>query len=94
MDYLKDKNHLIVWFVLEPESDSQLSTSYLGMRASYDMSTRELMQQILDAYKANKEKNYRFVLKRAAGDVELSLEETLQEAGMRNGDYLQVIPAY
>ncbi|WP_071394113.1 hypothetical protein [Bacillus tuaregi] len=91
MDYLKDQNHLIVWFVLEPETDT-LSTSYLGKRARLDMTTMELLQEILDDYKADKEKNYRFVLKRGTEDVELSLEKTLQDVGMRNGDYLQVIP--
>ncbi|WP_394236394.1 EsaB/YukD family protein [Niallia oryzisoli] len=93
MDYLKDENNLIVWFVLRPEIETELGTSYLGMRARQDMTTKELFYQILDTYKADKEKNYRFVLKRAAGDIELSLDQTVRDAGMRNGDCLQVIAA-
>ncbi len=91
MDYLKDENHLIVWFVLRPEIEKELGTSYLGMRARYNMTTNELLQEILDTYKADKDKNYRFVLKRAAGDIDISLDQTVREAGMRNGDCLQVI---
>ncbi|WP_338448719.1 hypothetical protein R4Z09_21235 [Niallia oryzisoli] len=91
MDYLKDENHLLVWFVLRPEIETKLGTSYLGMRARYNMTTNELLKEILDTYKADKEKSYRFVLKRAAGDIEISLDKTVREAGMRNGDCLQVI---
>jgi hypothetical protein len=93
MDYLKNENHLIVWFVLRPEIETELGTSYLGMRARYNMTTNELLQQMLDTYKADKEKNYRFVLKRAAGDIEISLEKTVREVGIRNGDCLQIIAA-
>ena len=47
----------------------------------------------LDPYKADKEKNYTLLLKRAAGDVVIPLDGTVKEVGMRNGDYLQVITA-
>ncbi|MCQ6275478.1 hypothetical protein JMM81_10965 [Bacillus sp. V3B] len=92
-NYLKYDNHLIVWPVLKPYTESKLCTSHIGMRARYNMPTKELLDDCLDMYKADKEKNYRFVLKRASGDVEISLDQTVEEAGMRNGDYLQIITA-
>ena len=92
-NYLKHENQLIVWPVLMPEAENELCTSYIGLRARYDMSTKELLNDALDIYKADKEKNYRVLLKRAAGDQEIPLDETVKEAGLRNGDFLQIITA-
>lgn len=92
-NYLKGDNHLIVWPVLAPETENELYTSYIGLRARYNMSTKELLNDILDLYKADKGKNYTIVLKRATGDIEIPLDGTVKEVGMRNGDFLQVISA-
>jgi hypothetical protein len=92
-NYLKHENHLIIWPVLVPEAENELCTSYIGLKARYDMSTKELLNDALDIYKADKEKNYRLLLKRAGGDQEIPLDETVKEAGLRNGDFLQIITA-
>jgi hypothetical protein len=92
-NYLKHENHLIVWPVLVPEVENELCTSYIGLKARYDMSTKELLHEALEIYRADKKKNYRLLLKRATGDQEISLDRTVKEAGMRNGDFLQIITA-
>jgi phage gp36-like protein len=92
-NYLKHDNHLIVWPVLTPDTESELCTSHIGMRARYNMLTKELLDDCLEMYKADTEKSYRFVLKRAAGDIEIPLDQTVEEVGMRNGDYLHTIVA-
>lgn len=91
VNYLKDQNHLIVWPVLAPESENELCTSHIGMRARYDMLASELLDECLALYKADQNKNYRFMIKRAAGDMEIPLNVTVKEAGMRNGDYLKIV---
>ena len=57
------------------------------------MTTNQLLETCLDTYKADKEKNYRFFLKRSAGDVDIPLGVTLKEAGIRNGDYIEIVAA-
>ena len=54
------------------------------------MTTDQLLEVCLDTYQADKEKNYRFVFKRAHGDIEIPLGQTLKEAGFRNGDYIEM----
>lgn len=93
VNYLKDGKHLIVWPVLVPATENELLTSHIGLKTRYNITTKELLNDILDLYKADKEKNYTLLLKRAAGDVVIPLDGTVKEVGMRNGDYLQVITA-
>ena len=76
-----------------PTTENELLTSHIGLKTRYNMTTKELLNDILDLYKADKEKNYTLLLKRAEGDVVIPLDGTVKEVGMRNGDYLQVITA-
>ena len=55
---------LIVWHVLRPE-ENELVPSNIGLPTRLDVTTNELLKTCLDTYKADKEKNYRFFLKRA-----------------------------
>ena len=64
-NYLKHDNHFIVWPVLVATTENELLTSHIGLKTRYDMTTKELLNDILDLYKADKEKNYTLLLKRA-----------------------------
>lgn len=87
--YLKNENNLIVWHVMREETEQNRSN--IGLPAHYDMTTDELLEACLDTYKADKEKKYRFVFKRAEGEIEIPFGKTLKEAGFRNGDFLEII---
>ncbi|KAA9028522.1 hypothetical protein [Niallia endozanthoxylica] len=92
-NYLKQENQLIVWPVLKEVTENDLFQGSIGLRARYDMTNKELLGSCLDAWKADKEKNYRLFLIRADGQVEISLNGTVKEAGIRNGDYLEIVVA-
>lgn len=92
--FLKQENHLIVWPVLKELSEGDMLLTSIGTRARYDMSTRELMEACLEAWEVTKEQNYRLVLVRGDGKIEISLgDQTIKEAGIRNGDYLEIVEA-
>ena len=88
-NYLKHDNQLIVWHVLSRENE--MNPSNIGMPTRYDLTTNQLLEACLDTYQADKEKKYRFVLKRGQGDIEIPLGVTLKEAGIRNGDYIEIV---
>ena len=88
-NYLKNENNLIVWHVLNRETE--MNPSNIGLPTNFDMTTNELLEACLDTYQADKEKKYRFFLKRGQGDRDIPLGVTLKEAGIRNGDYIEIV---
>ena len=92
-NYLKNENNLILWPVLKEVTENDLFQGNIGLRARYDMTMKELLTACLEAWKVDKEGNYRLLVNRAGGGVELSLEGTVKEAGLRNGDFLEIIVA-
>jgi uncharacterized ubiquitin-like protein YukD len=92
-NYLKQENQLIVWPVLKEVTENDLFQGNIGIRTHHHMSTKELLQVCLEAWKVNMEGNYRLFLIRADGQVEISLDETVKDAGIRNGDYLEIVVA-
>ena len=93
VNYLKDGKHLIVWPVLVPTTENELLTSHIGLKARYNMTTKELFQACLEAWKVNEDGKYKLILIRAEGQSEISLEGTVKEAGIRNGDFLEIVAA-
>lgn len=92
--FLKQENHLIVWPVLVELAEGDMLLTSIGTRARYDMSTRELLEACLEAWEVTKEHNYRLVLVRGDGKIEISIDnQTVKEAGIRNGDYLEIVAA-
>ncbi|MBB6444939.1 hypothetical protein [Bacillus benzoevorans] len=89
-NYLKDDNQLIVWPVLKEAAESNMLLGNIGVRARYDMTNKELLEICLSAWKVNEDKNYRLFLIRGDGKVEVSLDGDLKEAGIRNGDFLEI----
>ena len=87
-NYLKHDNQLIVWHVLSRENE--MNPSNIGLPTRLDVTTDQLLEACLDTYQADKEKNYRFFLKRGQGDMDIPLGVTLKEAGIRNGDYIEI----
>ena len=81
-NYLKDDNNLIVWHVLSRENE--MNPSNIGLPTRFDLTTDQLLETCLDTYKADKEKKYRFFLKREQGDIDIPLGVTLKEAGIRH----------
>nr|WP_295970738.1 hypothetical protein [uncultured Bacillus sp.] len=93
-NYYENENHLIVWpLVKEFAEKTDNFAGSVGLKARYDMTTNELMHAFVEMYQLDKEKSYRFVLNRADGEVDVPLNCTVKEAGLRDGDYLQVITA-
>ena len=88
-NYLKHDNQLIVWHVLSRENE--MNPSNIGMPTRYDLTTNQLLEACLDTYQADKEKKYRFFLKRGQGDMDIPLGVTLKEAGIRNGDFIEIV---
>ncbi|MBB6444132.1 hypothetical protein [Bacillus benzoevorans] len=87
-NYLKVDNQLIVWHVLRRENE--MNPSNIGLPTRLDVTTDQLLETCLDTYQADKEKNYRFILKRGTGDIDIPLGVTLKDAGIRNGDYIEI----
>jgi uncharacterized ubiquitin-like protein YukD len=92
-NYLKQENQLIVWPVLKEVTENDLFQGNIGLRAQGTMTTKELLEACLEAWKLNKEDNYKLVLVRADKQIEVSLEGTVKEAGIRNGDFLEIVAA-
>lgn len=90
-NYLKLDNSLVVWHV--QKIDNELDKSYIGMRVQSDITIKELLDAILNTYQVDKNKNYQIVLRRAQGIIDIPLEKSLEEAGIRNGDYFDIIEA-
>ncbi len=88
-NYLKQENQLIVWPVLKEASENMFHGS-IGLNARYDMTNKELLEACLEAWKVGNDKNYRLFLIRGDGKTEISLEGNVKEAGLRNGDYLEI----
>ena len=65
----------------------------IGLRALGTMTTKELLEACLEAWQLNKEDNYKLVLVRADKKIEVPLEGTVKEVGIRNGDFLEIIAA-
>jgi hypothetical protein len=92
-NYLKNENNLILWPVLKEVTENDLFQGNIGLRARYDMTMEELLTACLEAWKVNREGSYRLLVNRAEGGIELPLEGTVKEAGLRNGDFLEIIAA-
>lgn len=89
-NYLKQDNQLVVWSVLKGVADPDLFHAPIGLRVRYNMTAKELLEASLAAWKLKTDKNYRLLLVRAGGGIELNLEQTVKEAGIRNGDYFEI----
>jgi hypothetical protein len=92
-NYLKHKNNLIVWPASQEALESDLFHGNIALNARYDMTNKELLDACVEALHLNKNKSYRILLIRANGEVELSLNQTVAEAGLRNGDPLKIVAA-
>ena len=92
-NHLKQENQLIVWPVLKEVTENDLFQGSIGLIARYDMTNKELLEACLETWKVNNDKNYRLFLIRGDGKAEISLEENVKEAGLRNGDYLEIAEA-
>ena len=62
---------MIVWPVLKEATENDLFQGNIGIRAHYDMTTKELFQACLEAWKVDDEGNYKLILIRAEGQVEI-----------------------
>jgi hypothetical protein len=89
-NYLKHENQLIVWPILK---ENNLFHGSIGLNARYDMTNKELLKACLEVWKVNNDKHYRLFLIRGDGKTEISLEENVREASLRNGDYLEIAGA-
>ena len=49
-NYLKHENQLIVWPVLKEVTENDLLQGNIGLRARYDMTTKELLDACLEAW--------------------------------------------
>lgn len=92
-NYLKQENQLIVWPVFKEAQESDMFLGNIGLRALGTMTTKELLEACLEAWQLNKEDNYKLVLVRADKKIEVPLEGTVKEVGIRNGDFLEIIAA-
>lgn len=92
-NYLKNENHLIVWPVLKDTYYNDLCICNLVMRARYDMTTNELLENCIETFQIDKDKNYEMILNRADGDTVIPMDVTVKEAGLRNGDYFTIVTA-
>jgi hypothetical protein len=93
-NYLKQENQLIVWPVLKEVTENDLFQGNIGLRALGTMTTKELLEACLEAWKLDKDsKNYKLLLIRADKQIEVPLEGTVEEAGIRNGDFLEIVAA-
>lgn len=92
-NYLKHENHLIVWPVLKEEPESDLFRCSIAVRARYDMKNQELLDACLTAWQVEKQENYQLILIRADEKLDIPLEQTVKEFGIRNGDYLEIVAA-
>jgi hypothetical protein len=90
-NYLKHENQLIVWPVLKEVTENDLFQGPIGLRARYNMTNQELLDDCLQAWKVKDDNHYHLLLIRADGGVELPLNQTVKEAGIRNGDYLEIV---
>jgi hypothetical protein len=92
-NYLKHENQLILWPASQEALESDLLHGNIALNARYDMTNKELLDACVEALQLNKEKSYRILLVRATGETELSLNQTVAEAGLRNGDPLKIVAA-
>lgn len=92
-NYLKQDNQLIVWPVFKEVTENDLFQGNIGLRALGTMTTKELLEACLEAWKLDKEENYKLILIRADKQIEVPLEGTVKEAGIRNGDFLEIVAA-
>ncbi|GEN36213.1 hypothetical protein [Aneurinibacillus danicus] len=92
-NYLKNSNHLLVWPVLKEVTENDLFFCNIGIRATYEMTGKELLDACLDAWQLNKEKTYRLYVVRADQYIEVPIyeEKNIREIGIRNGDPLEII---
>jgi hypothetical protein len=92
-NYLKHDHQLIVWPVMQEALESDLFQSHVGIRARYDMTNKELLDSCVETFQLLKTKSYRIFLMRANEEIELPLDQTIAEAGIRNGDPLKITEA-
>jgi len=90
-NYLKNDKQLIIWAVLKEVTENDLFQGNIGIRATYDMTNKELLDSCLSAWKVDKDSQYRLVLVRENQAIEIPLEGTVKDAGIRNGDYLEIV---
>ena len=61
-NYLKQENQLIVWPVLKEVTENDLFQGNIGIRAHHHMTTKELLQACLEAWKVNNGRKLSFIL--------------------------------
>ena len=74
-NYLKHENQLIVWPVLKEVTENDLFQGNIGIRTHYDMSTKELLEACLEAWKVNNERELSFILDSCGWRSRNSLDE-------------------
>lgn len=90
-NYLKDENQLIVWPVWNEATESDSFQGNIGIKIRYDLTNKELLQECLNAWKIDVDKGYCLFLVRAEGKKEISLEDTVKNTGIHNGDFLEIV---
>lgn len=90
-NYLKQENQIIVWAVLKEDQETDLFRCNIGVPTNLEMTNKELLDACLAAWEVKNEKKYRLLLIRANGEIDVPLNQTLKDVGMRNGDYLQLV---
>lgn len=91
-NYLKHENQLILWPAIQEALESDLFQSHIAIRARYDMTNQELLDTCVETYQMDKEKCYKlFVVRVNEGEIELPLNQTVAESGLRNGDPLKIV---
>ncbi|MEB3100253.1 hypothetical protein [Ferviditalea candida] len=93
MLYLQDANHLIVYPVLKTHMENDLFFAYIGVQANYSMTGQDLLAVCLEAWQADRSKDYRLLLIRENEEIDIPLNQNIKEAGLRNGDPLQIVGA-
>lgn len=73
--------------------ENDMFLTYIGVRAHYGMSGKELLQACLEAWQLKPDKPYKLILVREGGTKEISLDKNIKEIGIRNGDPLQIVAA-
>ena len=61
-NYLKHENQLIVWPVLKEVTENDLFQGNIGLRARYDMTTKELLEVLFRRMESKQGKELSFIL--------------------------------
>jgi hypothetical protein len=92
MLFIQEKNNLLVSVVPKHLIGGDRHLIYLSVRANYNMTGKELLDQALEAWNLQDDgKEYRLVAMRPDGEIPVSLEKNLKESGLHNGSPLQIV---